>query len=164
MRTDPLRLVLLLMLGCGSSGATAGGSATTAPPPPAPPPAPPPSAMPAPAEAAGSCTAIAWKAGDSPSTEEVSFEGKLDVIAASVPNGAIEHPYIVFLAKAVCLPAGTDPKATDSIHVFSSDTGLQAQLQALKGKRVVVTGEGFVWQTAHHHRPIVLEIKRITAK
>lgn len=194
MRIHPPRLVLLVLLcwgGCGGGGAGAGGRIaapavppSTAPPPSAPPPAAPPGAPPpkvpaaptetappvAPTEAAppaAGCTHLPWQ--DDQSVAEASYRGKLEQIEASLPDGQLEKVLIVFLDRPACLPASSasqDESETETaaIQVYSPDPAVSEQLQALIGKRVVVTGEGFLWHTAHHHRPIVVDVKRVSGR
>jgi Domain of unknown function (DUF4431) len=69
------------------------------------------------------------------------------------------------LVEAAALPPTRfEEKETRSIHVYSSDEQLQAQIGASKGKRVVVTGDGFQAHTLHHHRPIVVDVKLISVE
>lgn len=101
---------------------------------------------------------------DDSNAGEATYRGTLAVIDAEHPNGSVERPYIVTLEAPACLPAGGAEKATAQIQIFSSDEGVQKQIAALVGSAVVVTGDGFVAQTAHHHRPIVVEAKSVAAK
>jgi hypothetical protein len=135
------------------------------------PPAPTEAAPPAPTEATappdGGCTQLPWQ--DDQIVGEASYRGKLEAIEASLPNGQLEKTLIVFLDRPACLPpnsASQDESGTETsaIQVYSPDPAVSEQLQALIGKRVVVTGEGFLWHTAHHHRPIVVDVKIVTAK
>ena len=77
-----------------------------------------------------------------------------------------ETAYILRLPVATCLSA-KDPEfrvsRARSIHVFSSDETLHAQIDRLVGKDVMVRGRPFGAHTAHHHAPIVMEISEIDA-
>lgn len=153
-----LTLLVLAAGGCGGSkGGAGGGGGTLAnaqPPAPA-------AAAPAPAPTGG-CAAIPWREGDV--IAEASYAGKLSIVDAEDANGRKERPLILTLDRPVCMPEGTDTKPTDEIQVYSPDAALSKQLEAALGKVVTITGEGFTAHTAHHHRPIVLEVKSVSTK
>jgi hypothetical protein len=48
--------------------------------------------------------------------------------------------------------------------VIGADSAMDARLQALVGRHVVATGEGFAQITAHHHRLIVVHVTQLSAK
>ncbi len=77
-----------------------------------------------------------------------------------------ETAYILRLPVATCLSAN-DPEFRVShartIHVFSSDEKMHAQIDRFVGKDVMVRGRAFGAHTAHHHAPIVMEISEIDA-
>jgi Domain of unknown function (DUF4431) len=52
-------------------------------------------------------------------------------------------------------------KPTRKLHVYANDTAMHRKLQAFVGKGVRVTGEVFAAHTAHHHAPIVMDVKRV---
>jgi len=153
MRLPSPRLVLLVMLGCGCGGGGGGGSGGTTRP----------AVAPTPQAPGAGCVQLAWK-DQGQHVGEATYEGKLEQIEAGLPNGQTEKPFILSLDRPVCLPPDSDVKETDAIQVYSSDPALDKQLAASVGKRVTVTGEGFSALTAHHHRPVVIEVKRVTAR
>ena len=75
-----------------------------------------------------------------------------------------ETAYILRLPVATCLSA-KDPefrvRHARTIHVFSSNEKMRAQIDRLVGKAVMVRGRPFGAHTAHHHAPIVMEISEI---
>ncbi len=75
-----------------------------------------------------------------------------------------ETAYILRLPVATCLGA-KDPEFRVShartIHVYSSDEKVHAQIGRFVGKDVMVRGRPFGAHTAHHHAPIVMEISEI---
>jgi Domain of unknown function (DUF4431) len=77
-----------------------------------------------------------------------------------------ETAYILRLPAATCLGA-EDPefrvKRTRTIHIYSSDEKVHAQIDRFVGKDVMVRGRPFGAHTAHHHAPIVMEISEIDA-
>ena len=93
--------------------------------------------------------------------------GKLSIKRAKDAAGRPERPYIVTLAAPVCLSA-QDPQdnvaATSTVHVYTMQAGMAAQMARLVGRTVVVRGKPFPAHTAHHHAPIVMEIGSIEAK
>jgi hypothetical protein len=105
---------------------------------------------------------VPWR--DTDTAGEATYRGKLDLVEAEDANGQKEKPFVITLDRPACLPAGNDAKETAEIQVYSPDPALQQQLQAAVGKTVAVTGEGFTAHTAHHHRPIVVDVKRISAQ
>ena len=99
---------------------------------------------------------------------ETSYAGTLQSVTVrlneSDPKSRVDQPFVLELDRPVCLPAGFDKKETASIQVYASNDTLHAQLGTLKGKHITVTGEGFQSHTSHHHRPIVVDVTRISAK
>jgi len=154
MTRTPLRFVLVAVLGCG--GTTPASSPPVAPQANVKPP------VSGGGAASGGCAPIPWQ--DDMNAGEATYQGKLDRIEAGLPNGEMEKALLVFLDTPACLPAGGDEKQTSEIQVYSPDPALEARLEALVGKAVVVTGEGFTAHTAHHHRPIVVDVKRVSTK
>lgn len=75
-----------------------------------------------------------------------------------------ETAYILRLPVATCLSAD-DPDfrvaRTRTIHVYSNDEKVRAQIGRLVGKDVMVRGRPFGAHTAHHHAPVVMEISEI---
>jgi hypothetical protein len=97
------------------------------------------------------------------SKQEIA-EGKLAIASKRDAAGRPEKPYILTLASPACLKA-TDPadsvKSTRTIHIFSSQDKVQAQIARFVGKTVLVRGQPFAAHTAHHHAPIVMDISEI---
>lgn len=75
-----------------------------------------------------------------------------------------ETAFILQLPADVCLDA-KDPeyrvKRARTLHVFSSDEKVHAQIRRFVGKDVMVRGSAFSAHTAHHHAPIVMDISEI---
>lgn len=99
------------------------------------------------------------------SSREVA-EGKLTIASRQDAAGRPEKPYILTLAAPACLTA-KDPedsvKSTRTIHIFSSQDKVHAQIAKFVGKTVLVRGQPFAALTAHHHAPIVMDISEIDA-
>jgi len=100
-------------------------------------------------------------------SQQESAEGKLAIATKQDAAGRPERPYILTLAKPACLTA-QDPadsvKSTRTIHIFSFDEKVHAQIARLVGKTVRVRGQPFAAHTAHHHAPIVMNITEIGAR
>jgi hypothetical protein len=158
LRASSLASLALVLAagGCGGGKGGGGGGTLANAPPSAPANA---TAAPAPT---GGCETIPWREGDV--VAEASYHGKLSIVDAEDANGRKERPLILTLDRPVCMPEGSDNKQTDEIQVYSPDAALSKQLEAALGKVVTITGEGFTSHTAHHHRPIVLEVKSISTK
>ena len=107
----------------------------------------------------GACMPVPWRNDDD--ADEAIYEGRLDRIEVTLPNGTFERPLLVILDRPACLPAHHDDHQADEIQVYSLDPALHARLESLLGRHVVVTGNGFVAHTAHHHRPIVVEVRSV---
>ena len=97
------------------------------------------------------------------SKQEIA-EGKLAISSKRDAAGRPEKPYILTLSSPACLTA-TDPadsvKSTRTIHIFSSQDKVHAQIAKFVGKTVLVRGQPFAAHTAHHHAPIVMDISEI---
>ena len=97
------------------------------------------------------------------SSQEIA-EGRLSIASRRDAAGRPEKPYILTLAKPACLDA-KDPeesvKSTRTIHIFSSQDKVHAQIAKFVGKTVLVRGQPFAALTAHHHAPIVMDISDI---
>jgi hypothetical protein len=65
------------------------------------------------------------------------------------------------------VPDASDPefrvKSTRTIHVYSTDERISAEIKRFVGKTVLVRGRPFGAHTAHHHAPIVMDITEIDA-
>ena len=97
------------------------------------------------------------------SKQEIA-EGKLAIASKRDAAGRLEKPYILTLPSPACL-AATDPadsvKSTRTIHIFSTQDKVHAQIAQFIGKTVLVRGQPFAAHTAHHHAPIVMDISEI---
>jgi hypothetical protein len=97
------------------------------------------------------------------SKQEIA-EGKLAVASKRDAAGRPEKPYILTLASPACLTA-KDPadsvRSARTIHIFSSQDKVHAQIARFVGKTVLVRGQPFAAHTAHHHAPIVMDISEI---
>lgn len=95
--------------------------------------------------------------------EEIA-EGQLEVGHFQDAAGRPESSYILTLPVPTCLDAN-DPELsvgpTSTIHIYSSDETVHAQIQPFAGKTVLVRGRPFGAHTAHHHAPIVMDITEI---
>lgn len=99
-------------------------------------------------------------------TEGEIAEGRLSVGQFEDAAGRPETAYILTLPVPTCL-SGSDEmgnvETAETIHVFSFDDALLAQLKRFVGKDVQVRGTPFGAHTAHHHAPIVMDISEIDA-
>jgi hypothetical protein len=97
-------------------------------------------------------------------SKQESAEGKLTIASRRDAAGRPEKAYILTLKSPACLTA-YDPaenvKSTRTIHIFSTEEKVQAQIATLVGKSVLVRGQPFAAHTAHHHAPIVMDISEI---
>jgi hypothetical protein len=97
------------------------------------------------------------------SKQEIA-EGKLAIASKRDAAGRPEKPYILTLSSPACLNT-QDPadsvKSTRTIHIFSSQDKVRAQIARFVGKTVLVRGQPFAAHTAHHHAPIVMDISEI---
>ncbi len=91
-------------------------------------------------------------------------EGKLAIASKRDAARRPEKVYILTLPTPACLTA-YDPdlnvKSTRTIHIFSTNEKVHAQIAKLVGKTVLVRGSPFAAHTAHHHAPIVMDISEI---
>jgi hypothetical protein len=174
-----LSLALSLMLGCGGGAGGRGNGPSVAAPaaplavaPSAPtspaaaspaPVTPPPVAVAAAPAPPATCTPLPWK-DDNQLVGETTYEGKLYQVKERLPNGQIEKALVMTLDHPVCLAPTSEDQQTDGIHVAGSDDAVHAQLLRLLTRHVAVTGEGFAAITAHHHRPIVVFVRRVITK
>jgi hypothetical protein len=97
------------------------------------------------------------------SKQEIA-EGTLATASKRDAAGRPEKPYILTLPSPACLTA-KDPadsvKSSRTIHIFSSQDKVHAQIARFVGKTVLVRGQPFAAHTAHHHAPIVMDISEI---
>jgi hypothetical protein len=75
-----------------------------------------------------------------------------------------EKAFLLQLRTPACLEGPDEYDQVDKserIHVFSMDAALRKRMRQLVGKSVRVSGSAFGEHTAHHHAPIVMEIRKI---
>jgi hypothetical protein len=56
--------------------------------------------------------------------------------------------------------AADRPESALILTIYGDDTATQRRLRSFVGKDVRLTGEVFAAHTAHHHAPIVMDVKR----
>lgn len=99
----------------------------------------------------------------STSDDEIA-EGRLDIGQFQDAAGRPESAYIVSLPEAVCLD-DPDPEFrvehADTIHIYSSNEAVHAEIDRFVGGTVLVHGSPFAAHTAHHHAPIVMDVSEI---
>jgi hypothetical protein len=98
-----------------------------------------------------------------PDAEEIA-EGRLTVGKFKDADGRPETAFILRLPAPACLDGkGEDDrvKGTRTIHVYSGNAAIQHSLRRLVGKTVLVRGKPFAHHTAHHHAPIVMEVREV---
>jgi hypothetical protein len=94
-------------------------------------------------------------------------QGVLTIGRAQDAVGRPERPYILQLAGTACLDAKDADdavKSTRTIHVFPANEALAPTFRRLVGRTVVVRGNPFAAETAHHHAPIVMQVTKIDAQ
>jgi hypothetical protein len=84
-----------------------------------------------------------------------SFEGKL----WSYRDDRDGTVFILTLSNPAC---GPDGKPVDELHVVANDKTIS--LANFDRKKVTIEGAPFAEHTAHHHRPIVVEVKKASAQ
>lgn len=78
--------------------------------------------------------------------------------------GRREDAYILHVSDAVCLEgSGEFDKVAHArtIHVYSVKPDILKRIRKLVGKAVRVRGTPFGAHTAHHHAPIVMDVREI---
>lgn len=109
---------------------------------------------------AGAASADCLKAGG----EDQVVQGRLAFGRFQDANLKWEQAYILRLRAPICLDgdnAYDKIDKTDRVHVFSMDQAVRRRLRTLIGKQVRARGQPFGQHTAHHHAPIVMQIKTI---
>lgn len=101
------------------------------------------------------CEQIPWQGTDN--VGEATYRGQLSQMEAELPNGEKEKSLILTLDRPVC---SSEAPITE-VQVYGSEDAQRAQLDEHIGKAIAVTGPGFAAHTAHHHRPIVVEVKQV---
>lgn len=90
--------------------------------------------------------------------EDIDVKGKIDSGEGSDANGKMEKFQTLTLEKPAC---GPDKASVADVQLYTNDKTID--LKKMVGKTVTVDGEPFASHTAHHHRPIVVEVKKLTA-
>lgn len=92
-----------------------------------------------------------------------SYEGVLSEAEGSDAADRSESFFVITLERPFCAGDEATDRSRDEVQVFTGDASLNPKLRALLGKRVVANGPGFEAHTAHHHRPVVVDVKAIEA-
>lgn len=107
---------------------------------------------------AAACAALEWdKEGDT--AKATSFKGKIGNGEGSNATGTMEKFQTIILDKPVC---AADKSAVSEIQLYTNEKSID--LKKMVGKNVTIEGEPFTSHTAHHHTPIVVEVKKLTAQ
>jgi hypothetical protein len=88
-----------------------------------------------------------------------SFKGTIASGEDVNGSGAMEKFQTLKLERPAC---GPDKSPVDELQIYASDTKIH--LAPMVGKKVTIDGEPFAAHTAHHHRPIVVDVKRLNAE
>ena len=117
--------------------------------------APAPAPQPTPEASAPPCTSLTW---DEPglNASPATFRGRLETAESTDANDVVERFHVLLLDAPVCLPDGA--VAATEAQVYSMDPAVRAALDAHVGAAVEVSGPSFTGITAHHHRPIIVEV------
>jgi hypothetical protein len=99
-------------------------------------------------------------------TEGEIAEGRLSLGQFEDAAGRPEQAFILTLPVPTCL-SGSDEmdnvEDVETIHVYAFDEAIAATIKQFVGKDVQVRGTPFGAHTAHHHAPIVMDIREIDA-
>lgn len=87
-----------------------------------------------------------------------SFKGKIDNGEGENGRAEMEKFQTLVLDEPVC---GPDKAPVTEIQLYTNEKSID--LKKMVGKTVTIDGEPFSAHTAHHHRPIVVEVKKLTA-
>lgn len=111
---------------------------------------------PSPAAAAGECTTVAFD------DTVITVEGHpLKASGMDVTSGTVHYPALD-LKVPLC---GQDGKPVKRVQLMSTDDAVSKSLDSfVKKPHVSVEGTVFPAQTAHHHEPILIDVKKIVAK
>ena len=97
------------------------------------------------------------------SKEEIA-EGRLSIQRFKDAAGRPEQVYILRLPSPACFDSAEPDervKSTRTLHIFATDAVTHRRIRQFVGKDVHVRGTVFSAHTAHHHAPIVMDIKEI---
>ncbi|MDP2621402.1 MAG: DUF4431 domain-containing protein [Hyphomicrobiales bacterium] len=96
--------------------------------------------------------------------DDETAEGRLDIGQFQDAAGRPESAYVLSLPVPICLD-DPDPEfrveTADTIHLYSSNEAVHAEIDRFVGKTVLVRGSPFGAHTVHHHAPIVMDITEI---
>ena len=104
------------------------------------------------------CAALEWDK-EGMDAKPASFTGKVDSGEGSNATGKMEKFETLVLDKPAC---GPDKAAVSEVQLYTNEKSID--LKKMIGKTVTIEGAPFASHTAHHHRPIVVEVKKLTAK
>jgi len=111
------------------------------------------------AGAKAACTPLKWNKDSVDVDGTVSFEGTVGKGEGVNATNVTEKFPTLALDKPAC---GVDGKPVAEVQLYTNDKSIA--LDKLVGKRVAIEGSAFAEHTAHHHRPIVVEVKKLAAK
>ncbi len=103
------------------------------------------------------CTPLAWDK-DRTSAKPTTLTGTIGNGEGTNGTGATEKFQTLVLEKPAC---GPDEAPVAELQLYTNDKSIE--LAKVVGKKVTIDGELFAAQTAHHHRPIVVQVKKLTA-
>ncbi len=114
------------------------------------------------AAAAPGCLDVS--SGDAP----VSLVGRLERRTYTTPDvgsGRSERAYILLLDRPICIDDRgefANPRTRfRQVHVYAGNDALQPRLRAAVGHRVQLSGTGFAAHNAHHHQPLVVDVRTL---
>ena len=87
-----------------------------------------------------------------------SFKGTIASGEGTNATGVTEKFQTLKLDRPAC---GSDNSPVGELQLYTNDTKIS--LAKMLGRKVTIEGEPFAAHTAHHHRPIVVEVKKLTA-
>lgn len=107
--------------------------------------------------AGDACAALEWDK-DGMNAKATTFKGKIGNGEGTNGRAETEKFQTLVLDKPAC---GPDKAPVDEVQLYTNDKTID--LKKMAGKSVTIDGEPFASHTAHHHRPIVVEVKKLTA-
>jgi hypothetical protein len=90
--------------------------------------------------------------------QPTSFSGTIGSGESMELTNGRQKFHTLKLDKPAC---GPDNSPVGELQLYTLDRNID--LAKSLGKKVTLEGEPFAAHTAHHHRPIVLEVKKLTA-
>lgn len=107
------------------------------------------------------CTPLKWD-GDKMNADPATFEGKVDKVVGEDMAGNKEPFYTLALTTPVCDPDGAPVPEVQIYNAGEPGKPGTIAIGPTVDKHVKVTGPSFTAMTAHHHRPIVVEVTALT--